>query len=371
MAITPQAIKDQEFQNKFRGYDPIEVKAYLELVAEEFFELLERIRTLENNAQEMDQQMALLEEMKGNLESDVQGALDSAEALRQECEEKDNANAELTKELEELHVAQADFEQERSEFEDEVSASEARVSEVDEELKKSQAEVEMLKSKISLLEDQNQELKNEEVDFKRTIGAAQKFADELKKNARDEATRLEQESERRAQELLASSEQKANQSLQSARDEIEKHRQEAFAELSRLPEEIENLNHQRKRVRDELRSILTSHLEQLNSFTEVEEHVKHYEYDELFQKIEIPEAVISPGSLESLDSQEASEMLDISETSEESEEQAPGILDDLDNINMDLDLPEEASIDQNDNNDQDDDLRNKLEQGGIAYLSDG
>ena len=41
MSITPQAIKDQEFQVKFRGYDAIEVKAYLELLAEEFFELHE------------------------------------------------------------------------------------------------------------------------------------------------------------------------------------------------------------------------------------------------------------------------------------------------------------------------------------------
>ena len=44
MSITPQAIKDQEFQVKFRGYDAIEVKAYLELLAEEFFELHEQIR---------------------------------------------------------------------------------------------------------------------------------------------------------------------------------------------------------------------------------------------------------------------------------------------------------------------------------------
>ena len=42
--ITPQIIKDQEFQTKFRGYDPIEVKAYLDLIAEEFFDLQERCR---------------------------------------------------------------------------------------------------------------------------------------------------------------------------------------------------------------------------------------------------------------------------------------------------------------------------------------
>ncbi len=44
MAITPQAIQDQEFQSKFRGYDTVEVKAYLELIAEEFYELLEQVR---------------------------------------------------------------------------------------------------------------------------------------------------------------------------------------------------------------------------------------------------------------------------------------------------------------------------------------
>jgi DivIVA domain-containing protein len=42
--LTPQAIKDQDFQIKFRGYDSIEVKAYLELLAEDFFELTEQNR---------------------------------------------------------------------------------------------------------------------------------------------------------------------------------------------------------------------------------------------------------------------------------------------------------------------------------------
>ena len=44
MAITPQAIKDQEFRVKLRGYDTIEVKAYLELIADEFFEMFEQAK---------------------------------------------------------------------------------------------------------------------------------------------------------------------------------------------------------------------------------------------------------------------------------------------------------------------------------------
>ncbi|RUM46731.1 MAG: DivIVA domain-containing protein, partial [Desulfocapsa sp.] len=32
MTITPQLIKDQEFESKFRGFDPIEVRDYLETI---------------------------------------------------------------------------------------------------------------------------------------------------------------------------------------------------------------------------------------------------------------------------------------------------------------------------------------------------
>lgn len=360
MAITPQAIKDQEFQNRFRGYDPIEVKAYLELVAEEFFELREQIRALNNDVAERDQEKELFEELKEKLESDRQRAIDASKMLKQQCEEQDSTLAELTKELDELQMAQADFEQERHEFEEDVSTSEARVSTVEAELKKSQGLAEKLKSKISLLEEQNQELKNEEVDFKRTIGAAQKFVDELKKNAQEQAAQLAQQSEQRAQELLTSSQRQANQSLQSARQEIEKLRKDAFAELSRLPQEIEKLNHQRQRIRDELREILTVHLDQLNSFTEVEEHVKHYEYDELFQKIELPAAMLPSDPVQASGA-----------GGQDPGERESDFLDELDAINMDLDLPEEASLEIRDDSDDDDDLRNKLEQGGVAYLSDG
>jgi len=360
MAITPQAIKDQEFQNRFRGYDPIEVKAYLELVAEEFFELREQIRALNNDVAERDQEKELFEELKEKLESDRQRAIDASKMLKQQCEEQDSTLAELTKELDELQMAQADFEQERHEFEEDVSTSEARVSTVEAELKKSQGLAEKLKSKISLLEEQNQELKNEEVDFKRTIGAAQKFVDELKKNAQEQAAQLAQQSEQRAQELLTSSQRQANQSLQSARQEIEKLRKDAFAELSRLPQEIEKLNHQRQRIRDELREILTVHLDQLNSFTEVEEHVKHYEYDELFQKIELPAAMLPSDPVQASGA-----------GGQDPGERESDFLDELDAINMDLDLPAEASLEIRDDSDDDDDLRNKLEQGGVAYLSDG
>lgn len=351
MAITPQAIKDQEFQTKFRGYDTIEVKAYLELVAEEFFELLERVRLQEEEIAELTQKKDLLQEVNERLEADIEAAAARTEELRQELAEKEENIAEQAKEIDELQVAQADFEVERNEFEEEISAAEGRVSDIEEKLRDVRLEADGMRNKIQMLEEQNRELKNGEVDFKRTIGAAQQFADSLKKNAREEAQKLQQESEAKASSML-----------QAAREEIEQLRQSAFAELSRLPREIEELSSQKRKVREELRELLAGYLEKVESFAGSDEQVKHYDYDELFQKIEIPDEPAAYGVYE--ETEEVAAALEAEEIEEEQR-------DELDDIDMELPLPEDLNLDRNSSDEEEDDLRNKLEEGGIAFLSDG
>ncbi|MBE0584584.1 MAG: DivIVA domain-containing protein, partial [Desulfofustis sp.] len=319
MAITPQAIKDQEFQSRFRGYDTVEVKAYLELIAEEFFELLEKLRQQEEENGDLTRQRALAEEVSVRLENDVEAAQRMVEELRAAVAEKEARLADLAKEIEEMQTALDDFEGERKEFEEEISEAEARVSDRDELLRQSRAEMDNLRNKIAFLDEQNRELKKEEVDFKRTIGVAQRFADDLMEKTRVETEELIRQSEQRAQELLRSSEEKSARALQAARDEIERLRQDAYAELSRLPDEIEQLNRQRKQVRDELQAILTSHLEQLESFAGGDDDVARYEYDELFQKIDFSEP-------DEFDEQESKD---------------PEQLDELDAITMELPLSED------------------------------
>ena len=50
---TPQQIKDQEFETKFRGFDPIEVRDYLETIANEFFELQEQCKEQEEELERL------------------------------------------------------------------------------------------------------------------------------------------------------------------------------------------------------------------------------------------------------------------------------------------------------------------------------
>ncbi len=305
MAITPQAIKDQEFQSKFRGYDTVEVKAYLELVAEEFFELLEKMRQQEQEIVDLVQAKELGEEIKKRLEDDVEASQRTVEELRKDIAARDEKIAEIQKDQEELQTALDDFEQERTELEEEVSAAEGRVSEIDEKLQESKNACEGLRNRVKMLEEQNHELKTAEVDFKQTIGAAQRFVDDLTTRTQAESDALKAESEAEAAEML-----------HAARVQIENLRLEAYATLSRLPEEIERLSKQRSQIREDLRSILTRHLEEIDSYSDVEVEIKHYDYDELF-----------PGDENLVDNEDANE---------------DAIEDELDNISMDLileDLP--------------------------------
>jgi cell division septum initiation protein DivIVA len=229
--------------------------------------------------------------------------------------------------------------EEQKEWEDEVIAAEGRVAEFEEKLRKSESEKDGLQNKMEMLEEQIKELKGEEVDFKRTIGAAQRFVDELKAS-----------SEKEASELIQSSEEKASAALQAARDEIERLRQDAFTELSRLPEEIAQLNHQKRQVQGDLRETLHAYLEQIESFSDADETVKEYEFDELFQKIELSD-----------DSAEESDEEGSAQTAPDEQPE--------DGEALDLELPLDNEEDD-DEDEQKDDLRKKLEEGGIAYLSD-
>lgn len=270
--LTPQAIKDQDFQVKFRGYDAIEVKAYLELLAEDFFELTEQSRL---QAEEMEQLRADLEVLKReneNLAAEVRLSQENTEGIRSEIDQgyrhKD----------EEISTLKALLEEERATvrvFDEKNQALQSKIDELEEKLmggagtaRREQAESEKLRAKVELLEEQNRELKQQGLDFKTTILAAQKFADSLRQSSEEEASRL----------------------MEKARADVQKFRTEANAELSRLPKEIEKLNQQRIKIREELRAMLHSYLDALAIFPEEESAGKEDDLSDLFESILLPDA---------------------------------------------------------------------------------
>lgn len=285
MSITPQIIKDQEFQVKFRGYDPIEVKAYLDGLAEEFFELQERCRLQVDDLQVLHEERAELEQQKGSLEAAGAEARKMAEELRQTGLLTEQKFAVLANEAEMLRNRIAGLEREKQEQADALSAMEVRIQEAEEATLRERAEKEALGHKIALMEEQQREARKDEVDFRSTLAVAQQFCDSMKEKSRREAEEL----------------------LRSARAEIEEIRRAAHAELAGLPEEIRALQRRREEVREQLRVILESYLRNLEIFPGEREEGDgdRWESEELFQKIQILEdGSLAPEDLAALNMEE-------------------------------------------------------------------
>jgi len=269
--LTPQSIKDQEFQTKFRGYEPIEVKAYLELLAEDFFELTEQNRLQAEEIETLLAEQESLQREKEALIAEMKISQENADGVQSEIQnsykQKDQEIAELTEKIESLSASLASQEEQNAAYLEKIAEMEAKLAGDHGASLQEQAEIEKLRGRIELLEEQNRELKQEGTDFKTTILAAQKFADNLRQTSQEDARKI----------------------MAEARAEVEKFRNEAEAELARLPVEIEKLNQKKIQVRKELETTLYSYLEALEEPTPSETDAKEDDLADLFQSIQIPD----------------------------------------------------------------------------------
>lgn len=269
--LTPQAIKDQDFQIKFRGYDAIEVKAYLELLAEDFFELTEQNRLYGEEIETLKTQMESLQREKDSLVAEVRLSQENAEGIQTEIDQgykhKEQEISDLKSQVEGARESVQALEAENRALQNTVNELQKNLAGGAGATLHGQAEIEKLRAKIELLEEQNQELKQQGLDFKTTILAAQKFADSLRQSSEEEALRI----------------------MEKARVDVQKFRAEASAELSRLPKEIEKLQQQRIKVRENLRSMLHSYLEALEIFPDKDSTEKEDDLSDLFESILLPD----------------------------------------------------------------------------------
>jgi DivIVA domain-containing protein len=269
--LTPQAIKDQDFQIKFRGYDAIEVKAYLELLAEDYFELTEQNRLHGEEIESLKTELEFLQREKESLAAEVRLSQENAEGIQSQIDQgykhKDKEISDLRAEVEEMRAKSLVVEEENRVLQGKLSGLEEKLAGGVGVSIHEQAEIEKLRAKIELLEEQNRELKQQGLDFKTTILAAQKFADSLRQSSEEDAQRI----------------------MEKARADVQKFRTEANAELSRLPKEIEKLHQQRIKVRDDLRAMLHSYLEALEIFPDQESAGKEDDLSDLFESILLPD----------------------------------------------------------------------------------
>lgn len=269
--LTPQAIKDQEFQVKFRGYDAIEVKAYLELLAEDFFELTEQNRVQVEEIEALQAEQESLVRDKETLAAEIKESQENADGIQSDIEEgyKDR-DLEIDELKEKLEAAEKQIE----ELGEEKTAQDEKIEDLEEQLtgdlgiaEEEQSELEKLRARVVVLEEQNKELKQEGIDFKTTILAAQKFADNLRETSEAEAEQL----------------------MENAKLEVESFKAEAEAELAHLPKEIDVLQEKKGKVKEELKNTLLSYLNAIDEIPAKENGGKGDDLSDLFESIEIPD----------------------------------------------------------------------------------
>lgn len=270
--LTPQAIKDQEFQIKFRGYDAIEVKSYLELLAEDFFELLEQnrvhIEEIESFVAEQELYQVEREKIENELRDD-QVSRDEIEAdIQKEYSRKDEEIEDLKTQIVKLETTVSGLEDENSKYCEKILELEENLSSSSDAIVKEQNEVERLQYEFERVEERKKELEKEGLDFKTTLFAAQNFADNLKE----------------------SSEQDALATITAAKAEVQKLRNEAHEELAYLPKEIEQLQQKKIQVRYDLKTILDKYMVGLDdAFSESDADAREDDLSDLFQRIQIPD----------------------------------------------------------------------------------
>ncbi|SDO47236.1 DivIVA domain-containing protein [Desulforhopalus singaporensis] len=244
--LTPQAIKDQEFQTKFRGYDTIEVKAYLELLADDYFELAELNRNLEEQLETLHVEREELQADNGALQEELRAHLatsvGSESEIAQERDAKEKELATLKEKLERVKQENQTLAQENRDYQQSNEKLKEDVERAERETAREKTETEKLRSRLELLVERNEELKQEGADFKTTILAAQNFANNLK----------------------ATTEENARKLMEEAKAEVEGFKESAQAELHRLPIEIEELEQKKSQVRRELQELLHSYLAALD-----------------------------------------------------------------------------------------------------------
>jgi DivIVA domain-containing protein len=128
VGLTPLEVKKQEFDRVFRGYDPVAVEAFLELVSEEMAALVMRLNGLEEKLLAVQSTVADYRQMEQALKQTManaqrqaeearQAALREGELLKREAQvesdkmvaDAEHRRASLEQRIEELESSERDF----------------------------------------------------------------------------------------------------------------------------------------------------------------------------------------------------------------------------------------------------------------------
>jgi cell division initiation protein len=108
MKLTPLDIKKQEFKKIMRGYDPVEVDTFMDMVANEFEEVLKQQKDMRDRSIELDTQLKDYRQIEKTLQQTLLQAQEvtgrTYESARKEAEQAHSELVRINKELAELRI---------------------------------------------------------------------------------------------------------------------------------------------------------------------------------------------------------------------------------------------------------------------------
>lgn len=248
MTVTPQAIRDAEFQVKLRGYDQAEVKEYLERIAEDHLKLIERLDMQERSIEALSRDNHKLRQESKSCERKIIDARNTVEETKNTRLQEKEQFEKQEWELKTLRRAVGQLEEEKLASTKRQGLADIHIKKLQAGMLQEQSREKELLQRMQLLEKQNQAAQREESDLKKALATAQKLSDGMI-----------QDSEKQAREILT-----------RARLEIEKLRRQAKEELAYFPAEIQRMREQHDKLKGQVRSILKNYLESFdNALTDV------------------------------------------------------------------------------------------------------
>ncbi len=88
MKLTPLDIKKQEFRKTLRGFDPLEVETFLEMVADEYEELLKERNELKEEVSKLQTQLQDYQQVEHTLKETLMNAQESIKRARANSEKE-------------------------------------------------------------------------------------------------------------------------------------------------------------------------------------------------------------------------------------------------------------------------------------------
>ena len=88
MALTSLDIRDKAFSTKFRGYDIDEVEEFLDIIVNDYEELIRENHEKEAKIRNLEERLIYFDEMKDSLSQSVLIAQDTAERVKQPAQER-------------------------------------------------------------------------------------------------------------------------------------------------------------------------------------------------------------------------------------------------------------------------------------------